>query len=46
MAEPNTPAVITDDDVTIATFPLPQDGNVLVLVEANVSSAHELAQRR
>ncbi len=25
----------TDDDVTIATFPLPQDGQVLVLVEAN-----------
>jgi len=41
MADQNTPKAITDDDVTIATFPLPQDGKVLVLVEEKVSSTNE-----
>ncbi len=43
MADQNTPAAITDDDVTIATFPLPQDGKVLVLVEANAHVTHVLS---
>ncbi len=43
MADPNTPAPITDTDVTIATFPLPHDGKVLVLVEANAHVTHVIS---
>ncbi len=43
MADQNNPAAITDADVTIATFPLPHDGKVLVLVEANAHVTHVLS---
>ena len=40
MAEPDTPTNLTDTAVVIHTVPLPGEGKVLILVEANAQVTH------
>lgn len=43
MAEPHTPTSLTGAEVTVHTAPLPEDGKVLVFVEANAQVTHVIS---
>jgi hypothetical protein len=43
MAEPHTPASLTDTEVAIHTVPLPGEAKVLMFVEANAHVTHVLS---